>query len=361
MDYAETDSVLTGLDELIGLQEWLYYITPVRENLEGERSKVFDNPCYNPVFAYPEMDENVEESIKRYFSGFSTDKSPIGDIFGRKYKELVLLFNSVRLIGSYKIYTDLSVDLFGRPDAELIEDAYKLIDMKFLEEARDIPPESVKDILQEHMDNLGIGFTVIIDPAVIATVPDHNNKRLRIPDRQRSVHEVERLKVHEIGGVNEYGDILPGHILRGYLGSKQKYDIFRLGTGFYGKTEESLGVMSEKKSGVFSSKDDKTFRGRAVAAHLIQDNSFSDVYNELLKHDFSKDEAFRIAARAKRGIKDTSKPGGTTKDYFYFDTREVEKLSPDDMKLLLVGKVGVPDLPDIKTLIEDDELTLPEL
>ncbi len=91
------------------------------------------------------------------------------------------------------------------------------------------------------------------------------------------------------------------------------------------------------------------------------ENSFSDVYNEMCKYDFSKEDAFRLALRAKRGLKHTKDKGGTTKDYFYFDTKEVEELSPADRELLSVGKVGIRDIPDIKILLDEGELVLPKI
>ncbi|MFW5645035.1 MAG: tyrosine/phenylalanine carboxypeptidase domain-containing protein, partial [Bacteroidota bacterium] len=41
-----------------------------------------------------------------------------------------------------------------------------------------------------------------------------------------------------------------------------------------------------------------------------------EVYDEMKKY-FRKEIAFKLALRAKRGISDTSEPGGCTKDHLY--------------------------------------------
>jgi hypothetical protein len=361
MDYIETDNVLADIDKLIGLQEWLRYITATKESIDEARDNVLSDSTFNPVLDYPELREDTEKGILGKLYRFGTDGSALGGVFRRKYEELSLLFESVKCRGNPREYSEFSDLLFGRPSAGLVEEAYSGIDAEIVDEIEDVPQEDVRRSLQEHMDCLGIGFNVVIDPEVNAARPDYNSNLLRIPDRPRSGEAVERLKVHEIGHVDENGRIFPGHIMRAYLGSQQPYKIFKTGTGFYLKTEEGLGVLAEKRAGVLSKRDEKKFRGRVIASHLALEGSFADVYNELLKLGFPKEDAFREAYRSKRGLKDTKESGGTTKDYFYFDTRDLEGLSPKDRELLSVGKIDVIDIPDVKILLDNKVLILPEL
>jgi hypothetical protein len=72
-------------------------------------------------------------------------------------------------------------------------------------------------------------------------------------------------------------------------------------------------------------------------------SSFRETYNELRKH-FNVDTAWRLTLRAKRGLSDTTLPGGLTKDINYLKGYlEIKKFLKDggDMNKLYYGKIGV--------------------
>lgn len=56
-----------------------------------------------------------------------------------------------------------------------------------------------------------------------------------------------------------------------------------------------------------------------IAAYTAQHGSFVDVFNQLKKCNVTNQSAWRIAVRTKRGLRDTSQPGGLTKDITYFE------------------------------------------
>ena len=59
---------------------------------------------------------------------------------------------------------------------------------------------------------------------------------------------------------------------------------------------------------------------------------------------FDEEKSWRITLRAKRGLSDTSEPGGLTKDYLYLDGYyKVKKYieTGHDIKKLYVGKIAI--------------------
>lgn len=56
-----------------------------------------------------------------------------------------------------------------------------------------------------------------------------------------------------------------------------------------------------------------------IAAYTAQQGSFVDVFNQLKSFNVSNQSAWRIAVRTKRGLRDTTQPGGLTKDITYFE------------------------------------------
>lgn len=162
-------------------------------------------------------------------------------------------------------------------------------------------------------------------------------------NRKFSDDDLKRLIVHEIGT----------HIARAENGKKQKYAIFSYGLPNYLETEEGLAVYNEKINNLLTNTNLKHYAGRVIAVDLALENSFSITYNELLQY-FNKEFAWNLALRAKRGLIDTGKKGGFTKDYvylkgYYMIKDFVEK--GGNVKDLYVGKIGIEHLPIIKELL----------
>jgi hypothetical protein len=89
------------------------------------------------------------------------------------------------------------------------------------------------------------------------------------------------------------------------------------------------------------------FAGRVLAAARALTNSFAEVYAEQRDYGFSADEAYVTARRVKRGLSDTSLPGGFIKDQAYLWGRllvEEHVLQGGDLSRLYVGKVSLEQL-----------------
>jgi len=143
------------------------------------------------------------------------------------------------------------------------------------------------------------------------------------------------------------------NIARAENGKKQRYLLFSYGFPNYLETEEGLAVYNEKINDLLPNHILKHYAGRVIAVDLALKNSFSIVYNELLQY-FNKDIAWNLALRAKRGLADTSKKGGFSKDYLYLKGKYVVEdfvKKGGDVKELYVGKIGVEHVPLMKEIL----------
>ena len=92
---------------------------------------------------------------------------------------------------------------------------------------------------------------------------------------------------------------------------------------------------------------------------MAQQYGFSKVYNHL-KEFFSESWAYRLTCRVKRGMVDTSKPGGVTRDYSYIEgylkVKDMFEQADEKefMRILYTGKIGLEhvdllkDIPGLK-------------
>jgi len=144
---------------------------------------------------------------------------------------------------------------------------------------------------------------------------------------------IKRLIAHEVGT----------HMVRAENGCQQPYTIFKRGFPGYMGTEEGLAVVNEELCGVLNNQTLKVYAGRVIAVYMALTCGFREIYNHLSKN-FNKETAWKITLRAKRGLADTSKPGGLTKDYLYLDGYyKVKKYieNGNDINKLYIGKIGI--------------------
>jgi hypothetical protein len=163
-------------------------------------------------------------------------------------------------------------------------------------------------------------------------------------DLTYTMEEMKRLVVHEIDT----------HVLRAANGYSQPYRIFAVGAvPSYMMTEEGLAVVNEERMGYIDHARTRVFAARVIAAVSATQHSFSTVYGELREHGFSHNEAFVITRRVKRGLADTTAPGGYIKDHAYLWGRVLVEefvLSGGDLSRLYVGKIALEHVPFVEDL-----------
>lgn len=102
---------------------------------------------------------------------------------------------------------------------------------------------------------------------------------------------------------------------------------------------------------------------RYIAVDFAQHYSFSELWDFLTPYIDELEKRWMICVRQKRGMTDTSKSGGFTKDLVYFEgmVSVLKWLEENeyDPTTLYVGKIGIEDLDSINKIGYDNHLILP--
>ena len=318
----------------ISRSTWLVaFVNPT--NLREEERAFFESPNYEPKFSYRAFPR--AEAFQTRLEGINiVERTVLGKLF-RDVKEA--LQNTVRALKNRGTPRFSTIYLYGTPSRSLVHKARQI-----LEHTRRQPPtqknytaSQLKRIFEQELQKYGfIGWDVILKRTVSRVAVSPSKRRVVIKDNaQFSTTDVKSLLAHEIGV----------HVLRAMNGYRQHYQIF--GTNAipgYLATEEGLAAVHEQKAGCLTKNRLRRYAGRVIASATALKTGFRGVYNELLKYDFTPKEAFALTVRAKRGLKDTSAPGGLIKDHVYLEG----KLKLDDFvyhggKLapLYAGKIGL--------------------
>ncbi len=337
MDYSKIDKGLCRIHSVIGS------VNPHPYNIEAERKKVFQNRLYNPVFKYMRNTKSSSR-LKSELLQMRFDSSVIGKLLKEKAREYMLKISLIESLGTPRV-TQHSISLYGSPSKELVAKA-----SKFLAQSKYSRSEAmsysgvgaVKKFIDVFMTK-GLNWKVETRSMAVRAAINAEKRVLYLnKDRTFSDLAIKKLMIHEVGT----------HVMRAENGRKQHLRLFTIGFPDYLATEEGLAVYNEEAAGVLTKADIMGYAGRTVAVDLGLKNSFSTVYNALLEY-FPKEEAFSLAARAKRGLSDTSKPGGFTKDYLYLkgyiDVKSYIRRG-GRIDLLYKGKIGIKHVPLLKKL-----------
>jgi len=261
--------------------------------------------------------------------------APVLELYEEKLEELRKYERMFRLLGSDD-FTAMSVELYRAPNATDINTARatleRLADVAPLEYC--IPAQELGRRLQARLGELGIPLRVEFDAEMGTTVSvEAAAGRIKLnPDARYSEPHIARLVVHEV-------DV---HALRIQNGLQCPWALFSLGAAGYRELEEGLAVYHEDVTGHLYDFQAKNYAARCYAIHLALSHGFADVF-EALQCYFDDAHAFRHAARVKRGLRDTSRPGALTKDYHYVSgPRRVREYldAGEDRRLLFGGKIG---------------------
>jgi hypothetical protein len=212
--------------------------------------------------------------------------------------------------------------------------------------------QAIETFLKEHALDHRFSIVWSSDFMSRAAVSDDNTVKLRLPCAVRE-EDLDGLIYHEIGT----------HALRRINYEQQPWYKRKKYYGFapYLKTEEGLATLHA----LFPKKEIYAYRAAIyyLAAYIAQEGSFLDVWRFVKQYLDDPEVAFTIAAKKKRGLMDTSKAGGYSKDYVYFEgfaetTRFlIEKDFP--LKELYFGKMSWQDVDRARELNPDFQPILP--
>ncbi|MFO8016696.1 MAG: DUF1704 domain-containing protein [Candidatus Woesearchaeota archaeon] len=283
-----------------------FAVNPVNESREKKR--FFSSRNYEPQFRYAPYRTHIPTIIEN-LNRIKTNSSYMGRILKHKRENHIKRLNMLASRGT-EDFTRNALKIYGKPNKILIKKAKRML--RYQPEKRKtekLSPKEVVDILKQALRTYGFEWEVKQKLITANAAVQQSKKTVFVKKGKKFSNDfIKRLISHEIGT----------HVLRYENGLLQPYLIFAAGLPGYLETEEGLAVVNEEASGVLSKTTLKTYAGRVIAVSTALDNSFRETYKRM-RENFSKDIAWKLTVRAKRGISDTSLPGGLTKDYKYLN------------------------------------------
>lgn len=337
------ESTLMNIDKQIHL---LNHLKPI--NLEEEENKTSKDSQYNPQFIYKPLSFDAEESLNS-LERLTFPDSIMGTLWKKKADEIRRKINLLKAIGTPE-FTQRSIELYGNPDSLLVEEAYsyvKTMPKTFPEEGVIINAIQAKAKFEEALSKYGLKqWSVSIQKELISDVIAGKEKNILI--REDAVFSSQRIKgtiAHEI----------ETHVLTSVNGKAQPYKIFQRGLADYLLTEEGLATYNQNKIQPYPIQKTYWPASSVIGVATSLNGSFVNTVNTLIKLGFSHSRAQRVALKTKRGLTDTSKAGGFTREIVYFKGHKMILSfieNGGDLRDLYYGKINLKDLPLIKKIPE---------
>ena len=312
-------------------------------NEASEMKKFFKQPGYNPVFRYAKAPpcDNLLEKISR----IDLEENLLNRLLIEKSEKFRKTNAMIKHVGKEE-FTVFSKEIFGTPDEELVNKSYKVLKEPAVCEENLLTSKQVVDALQKSLSSLGLsGWKVNIRKMAANAAVLHSRSLVCVRKNCGfSAGFLKQLIVHEIGA----------HVFRATNGAQQQHRIFATGLPDYLMTEEGLAVNMEEQNDCLRINTLRSYAGRVLAIDLSLNGDFRYVYDELRKY-FDERMAWNLTLRAKRGLSDTTKPGGYTKDHLYlkgyYEVKDflVDK-GREGLKTLYYGRIGLQHVNIVKQM-----------
>ncbi|MBW3002926.1 DUF1704 domain-containing protein [Candidatus Woesearchaeota archaeon] len=315
------------------------YINPI--NTVNEKLRCFQDPGYNPQFRYRKIRFSLE-LMKKRLKRLKIPPGPYQELLEQAREHCLDKVKMLKYLGTPK-FTKYCIKVYGKPSTSLLKKARELIELPILKEKNKLTPDKYIPMLQKALEDDGLKDWRIkkVNGLGSSAYVNISDKTVMLRRGQNfSENYVKRLIVHEIGS----------HVLRAENGIKQQLKIFSSGFPHYMATEEGLAVVNEERRQLLDNETLKKYAGRVIATDMALRHPFSEIYTYMLKY-FPRMTAYKIAMRAKRGISDTSQPGGCTKDHVYLKGYLMLKKfvkKGGDLNKLYYGKISLESLPMVE-------------
>lgn len=354
--------------DLVNKIDIFRYLNPINAEEEKETFlKEYDSGnCYNPQFKYEEFDPDIGlfcEELLLIKNKFETCKNSIlAPYYTKIIDDLVFRTELFRHRTDYEYGEKLS-KLYGRPSKRLLKKAKQNVTkLKYAQNDEEdlvhndvnLTPDDVYEVFKTEMENYGFKWDIKIhkgSSSYFSINASLNEIKINAFKKFPKM-KMRRYICHEI----------KTHVFRAENGKLQPFKIFKNGFPNYITTEEGLALFNENKFGLLSSKDVKRYSARVVAADYSLNHSFFEVFEKLEKY-FPPTIAYSIVQRVKRGMSDTSLPGGYTKDMVYMDGfQKVNSFLKNNgsMETLYTGKIGLDDIGLTHELIDRGVISRPK-
>ena len=314
-----------------------FFVDPVNEI--SEKKKFFLNKNHNPVFHYRKT--RNETSLLHELKNL--DSCEGADII-KKLIETEIAYCSLKKSCGSSEFTKKSISLYRAPGKELLERAIKILGVRAtFSEKQKLSPDYISARISQYIKEKKIPGWDVKTAAISSKAITLCKKRTLIVNKDIlfSETDLKRLIAHEVDG----------HIMR-FENSQLQPPVLRFRLPGALATEEGLGIFSEEKSGVLDQQRLAVCAARVVAVDMALTSSFLEVF-QYISGFFDDDLTWEITVRVKRGLSDTSMPGGFTKDYLYLKGYyEVKKYVENggSIRDLYVAKIGIGDIARVKKI-----------
>ncbi len=343
VNYYESDKTLVKIDRQVKLVSRL---NPL--NLAEELGKFREDPFYNPQFVYQQPNLDFPKMYE-LLTNIQTDETALGELFEGKKAELKLRLDLISRIGSQE-FDEYSTLNFPQPTQAQFESALQIIKKRLNTvdpPEQDISAEKAAEMFQETLNEYNLTdwkVELTKNTSGRCSVSKFGKIFIR-QDAVFSQARVKRLIAHEI----------ETHILTNENGSRQPYQIFKIGTANYLSTQEGLAMYNELYA---SEKAGFNYQflsgaGGVLASHFASQLSFSETYNNLIDLGYPTQRALALTLKAKRGFEDTKQKGSFNKSAIYYIGYEeiMEYLKQGgDITDLYIGKINIHQIPLIKKI-----------
>lgn len=285
-------------------------LTPT--NLLEEREKFFASADNNPVFVYKKkklmVTEDDIELLLTDLNNLEIDQD-LKDYFFNAIYKFKLVKKTIEAIGTDN-FASFSSQLFNISQIEIDTHLNMIPELKFNEPSKKElwSALTIKNHFEQIiMERYGLDeVKILLDEFNPFTIRVSNQKVIVGGKIKRYSHNVERLTVHEI----------ESHVLRRQSLLQTKNVLHRLAS--YDQSilySEGLAVYNEITTGKITESAMNIYINRMQSVNRIH-LSFREIYNYLINFLEPK-IAFIMTYRVKRGMRDTSQPGGFKKDAYY--------------------------------------------
>lgn len=279
-------------------------------NIQEEKARFFADSTYNPQFAYQEVIDPAELAA------------------------------------------------WGHPQPQFAEHA-----LKFLTNyARDFVPRDENDLVtHEDVEGAIDAFNTqhVIRPPVEVVFSKELVAKCKVTPRKIFFHE-PLLYTH-----SQFADLcrheLETHLLRLLNHETQPWKDVSIQEVRIRRTEEGWANLH-----TFLYRTNKVLTKSYVtytAVNFAQQMGFRDVFDQMRGLGISKDLSWRLALRTKRGLEDTSQPGGLTRDICYFEgTVKVWDWivnQKNDPRECYLGRLALDDIPTYRSQADMTKITYP--
>ena len=339
------------------------YLTPI--NFSEENGLFLKNyrekKVYNPQYKYYKFcAENIYDTF-HILENLVLDNCKDNNIFRESIDKLDCELKMYENIGDDEKFSESSIYVYGEPDIVYESEAKKdicSIAHSSSESIGKYTPKELEYIIMKRLKEYGFDWKINVTSNMTSRISvEPDSKEIFINSHKKFSHnDILRLLVHEIDT----------HVLRTENGFLRKYAFYSADLSRTIMHEEGLALYNEKINGLQDDFAQLLYCARFLCC-VNYNMSFYELFDMLINYGCSEDISLYIVSRIKRGLSDTSKPGGFVKDYVYYQgLKEIETAIEKDKGIYNKMYYGNISLKDIDTLgdnidkaVRDNSIIMP--